>query len=152
MDSQRKRIEAFLQLATEELGVATGLVEEAPRQCAYLLQQAAEKMARAILTAAEVQFGPGHNLGQMAGVLPEDHPWTEKIRSLNKHSPAATRYRYPTAEGELLEPPSTRRLAQDVRELTNLLEEARQFLGRDRAVLDPRERLRSASTVTSGSA
>ena len=85
-------------------------------------------MARAILTAADVQFGPGHNLGQMAGALPEDHPWTEKIRSLNKHSPAATRYRYPTPEGQLLEPPGPRRLAQDVRELTDLLEEARQFL------------------------
>ncbi len=132
MDNQRERIEAFLQLATEELGVATGLVEEAPRQCAYLLQQAAEKMARAILTAADVQFGPGHNLGQMAGALPEDHPWTKKIRSLNKHSPAATRYRYPTPEGRLLEPPSTRRLAQDVRELTDLLEEARRFVGRER--------------------
>ncbi len=132
MDNQRERVAAFLQLATEELGVATGLVEEAPRQCAYLLQQAAEKMARAILTAADVQFGPGHNLGQMAGALPEDHPWREKIRSQNKHSPAVTRYRYPTPEGRLLEPPSTRRLAQDVRELTDLLEEARRFLARKR--------------------
>jgi HEPN domain-containing protein len=132
MDNQRKRVEAFLQLATEELGVAIGIVEEAPRQCAYLLQQAAEKMARAILTAADVQFGPGHNLGQMAGVLPENHPWKEKIRSLNKHSPAVTRYRYPTPEGRLLEPPSSRTLAQDVRELTDLLEEARRFLARKR--------------------
>lgn len=132
MDNQRERIEAFLQLATEELGVATGIVEEAPRQCAYLLQQAAEKIARAILTAADVQFGPGHNLGQMAGALPENHPWRVKIRSQNRHSPAATRYRYPTPEGKLLDPPSSRRLAQDVRELAKLLEEARQFLGQER--------------------
>ncbi len=131
MDNQRERIEAFLQLATEELRVATGLVEDAPRQCAYLLQQAAEKIARAILTAADVQFGPGHNLGQMAGALPDDHPWKKKIRRLNKHSPAATRYRYPTPEGRLLEPPGTRRLARDVRELTDLLEEARGFLVSD---------------------
>ncbi len=128
MDNQRERVTAFLQLASEELGVATGIVETAPRQCAYLLQQAAEKMARAILTGADVQFGPGHNLGQMAGTLREDHPWTEKIRSLNKHSPAVTRYRYPTPEGRLMEPPGPRRLAQDVQELTDLLEEARQFL------------------------
>ena len=38
MDNQRERVAAFLQLATEELGVASGLVETAPRQCAYLLQ------------------------------------------------------------------------------------------------------------------
>lgn len=88
MDHQRERIAAFLQLASEELGVATGLVETAPRQYAYLLQQTSEKIARAILTAAGVHFGPGHNLGQMAGALPEDHPWTPKIRSLNKHSPS----------------------------------------------------------------
>ena len=131
MDRKRERIAAFLQLASEELGVASRIVEEAPRQCAYLLQQAAEKMARAILTAADVPFGPGHNLGQMADALPEDHPWMEKIRSLNKHSPAVTRYRYPTPEGRLLEPPGARRLAQDVKELTDLLKEARQFLRQD---------------------
>lgn len=126
---QRDRIAAFLQLATEELGVASKIVDEAPRQCAYLLQQAAEKIARAILTNADIPFGPGHNLGQMAEALPKDHPWVEKIRSLNKHSPAVTRYRYPTPEGRLMAPPGAQRLANDVQELEDLLHEARQFLG-----------------------
>ena len=44
MSSQRERIAAFLQLAKEELDVASWLVERAPRQCAYLVQQAAEKL------------------------------------------------------------------------------------------------------------
>lgn len=66
MSSQRERIVAFLQLAKEELDVASWIVERAPRQCAYLVQQAAEKLARAILTDADVKFGTGHNLGQMA--------------------------------------------------------------------------------------
>ncbi len=128
MSSQRERTVAFLRLAKEELEVASWLVDRAPRQCAYLVQQAAEKLARAILTAAEVKFGTGHNLGQMAEALPEGHPWVDKIKPLNRHSPAATRYRYPTMAGRLLDPPTSKELKQDVRELADLREEARRFL------------------------
>jgi len=81
-----------------------------------------------ILTDADVKYGTGHNLAQMAEALPAGHPWTEKILPLNKLSPAATRYRYPSAEGRLFEPPDTRRLQQDVEELANLLKEATVFL------------------------
>lgn len=126
---QRDRISAFMRLAEEELEVASWLVEKAPRQCAYLVQQSAEKMARAILAAAGVEYGTGHNLGQMATALPAGHPWIDKILPLNRHSPAATRYRYPSVGGRLLDPPSSKRLGQDVAELKDLLEEARQFLG-----------------------
>jgi len=131
MSSQRERIAAFLQLAKEELDVAGWLVERAPRQCAYLVQQAAEKLARAILTAADVKFGTGHNLGQMAEALPKGHPWVEKIKPLDRHSPAATRYRYPTMAGRLVDPPTTRALQRDVAELADLLEEARRFLNEE---------------------
>jgi hypothetical protein len=61
--SASKRIEAFLTLASEELGAAKILAGSAPRQAAYYVQQAAEKATRAHLTAAGVPFGAGHNLG-----------------------------------------------------------------------------------------
>ena len=114
---------------TSPAGLSSG------RQCAYLVQQAAEKLARAILTGADIKFGPGHNLGQMAEALPEGHPWIEKIKPLNRHSPAVTRYRYPTMAGRLLDPPTTEKLKRDVAELADLLEEARRFL--DEAIQAP---------------
>ncbi len=49
----------------------------------YLVQQSAEKLARAILTGANVKFGTGHNLAQMAEALPDGHPWIEKILPLD---------------------------------------------------------------------
>ncbi len=131
MSVQRKRVDAFLRLAEEELQAARQLAPSLPRQAAYLTQQSAEKLARAILTDAGVKYGTGHNLAQMAGALPAEHPWIEKILPLNKLSPAATRYRYPSTEGRLFKPPGTIRLQQDVEELTKLLKEATAFLTRN---------------------
>ncbi len=128
MSAQRRRINAFLRLAEEEIQAARQLVGQSPRQAAYLTQQCAEKIARAILTGAGVKYGTGHNLGQMAEALPAEHPWAEKILPLNRLSPAATRYRYPSTEGRLFEPPDTICLQQDVEELVDLLKEATGYL------------------------
>ncbi len=63
--SEAHRLErcAFFQLAKEELDVATWLVERTPRQSAYLVQQAAEKLARAILTDADIESCTGCLVG-----------------------------------------------------------------------------------------
>jgi HEPN domain-containing protein len=71
--SADRRIAAFLALADEELAAAKMLANGAPRQSAYYIQQSAEKGARALLTAAGVPFGTGHNLGLMASALPAEH-------------------------------------------------------------------------------
>lgn len=127
--SAAERIAAFLRLAEEELGAARALRESGPRQAAYFCQQSAEKIARAILAHAGVLFSTGHNLSQMAAALPPDHPWRRKLNALDKHSPAATRYRYPGPTGRLADPPSPARLQEDIRELAAVLDEARQFVG-----------------------
>lgn len=87
-------------------------------------------LARAILTAAAIPFGPGHNLGQMAAALTAGHAWREKLRPLDKHSSAATRFRYPSPTGRLFDPPSAQRLGEDLLELRTLLAQAKQELGR----------------------
>ena len=125
--SAAERIAAFLQLAHEELTAARNLSTSGRRQAAYFCQQSAEKIAPAILAHAGVLFSTGHNLGQMAAALPPDHPWRDKLNALDKHSPAATRYRYPGPTGRLAEPPSVERLEEDIRELSTLLDEARLF-------------------------
>jgi HEPN domain-containing protein len=123
------RIAAFLQLAQEELAAARTLSANSRRQAAYFCQQCAEKIARAILAHAGVPFGTGHNLGQMAASLPAGHPWRDKLNALDKHSPAATRFRYPGHTGRLAEPPSAEQLRDDLRALAALVEEATQFVG-----------------------
>ena len=128
MSVRDKRIKAFLQLADEELLAAKLLVRQAPRQAAYLCQQCAEKGARAILTDAGVPFGTGHSLEQMAAALPEAHAWTERIRALEKHSPAATRYRYPSSTGRLFDLPDSQDIQKDVEELMELVADAREAL------------------------
>lgn len=126
--SADERIHAFLQLAEEEIAAAKSLSATNRRQAAYFCQQAAEKMARAILTDAVVLFGTGHNLGQMAAALPADHPFRVKLTALDKHSPAATRYRYPGPTGKLAEPPRLAQLQADIRELDDLLTDVRAYL------------------------
>ncbi len=53
---------------------------------------------------------------QAGEFLAMQHSWIEKILPLNKFSPAATRYRYPSTNGRLFEPPNTRRRVLDIRE------------------------------------
>ena len=127
--SVARRVSAFLQLAEEELAAARLLETAGPRQAAYFCQQSAEKLARAILAKAGVPFGTGHGLARMAESLPESHPWRPKLESLDKHSPAATRYRYPTQTGRLFDPPDVDRLRADIAELERLLDDARGELG-----------------------
>ncbi len=133
MNVRSRRIDAFLRLAEEELQAAGLLVHKAPRQAAYFCHQCAEKIARAVMTDAGVAFGTGHNLGEMAATLPEGHPWSKKIRDLDRHSPAATRFRYPAPSGRLFDPPGAEGLQKDVDELADLLRQARGHLGRDPA-------------------
>lgn len=126
--SARERVNAFIQLADEEIAAAKNLSASNRRQAAYFCQQAAEKMARAILAEASVLFGTGHNLGQMAAALPAEHPFRAKLTALDKHSPAATRYRYPGPTGRLAEPPRIAQLEADIRELEDLLTDVRAYL------------------------
>lgn len=128
MSTASRRIAAFLRLAEEELRAARLLSQGAPRQASYLCQQCAEKIARAILTEAGVPFGTGHNLGQMAAALPHEHPWLAKIASLDRLSPAATRFRYPAPSGRLFDPPASEQVSRDLDELASLLEDARLYL------------------------
>ncbi|MBF0374188.1 MAG: HEPN domain-containing protein [Alphaproteobacteria bacterium] len=119
-----ERAAAFLRLAHEELGAAERLVDAFPRQAAYQLHQAAEKIARAVLARSGIPFGTSHNLGQMAAALPLDHPWRPRLMAFDHLSPAATVYRYPSPTGRLKPPPEEAALRTDVQRLRTLLAEA----------------------------
>jgi HEPN domain-containing protein len=123
------RIATVIALAEDEHAAARLLAAGQRRQAAFYLQQAAEKLARAILAAAGIPFGTSHNLGQMAAALRAEHPWRAKIFALDRHSPAAARFRYPTPGGRLPEPPARDRIEHDATELSALIAEAKAELG-----------------------
>ncbi len=128
--SADKRVEAFLTLADEELHAARMLANGAPRQAAYFIQQAAEKAVRALLTAAGVPFGTGHNLGLMASALPAEHPLKRRAARLDRHSSAATLYRYPSPVGRLPMPPDVAAVGADIADLEAFIGEVRALLGK----------------------
>lgn len=128
--SADRRIAAFLTLAEEELHAAKMLVEGAPRQAAYYIQQAAEKATRALLTAAGIPFGTGHNLGLMASALPAGHPLKPRVNGLDRHSSAATMYRYPSPAGRLAPPSDAADLIKDIADVEAFILEVRKFLGK----------------------
>jgi HEPN domain-containing protein len=128
--SAGRRIAAFLTLADEELHAAKMLASGAPRQAAYYIQQAAEKATRALLTAASIPFGTGHNLGLMASALPTGHPLKLRVAGLDRHSGAATLYRYPSPAGRLPPPPDVATVNTDIADVDAFLAEVRAFLGK----------------------
>lgn len=125
-----RRVESFLTLAEEEAGAAEQLIDSFPRQAAYQLQQAAEKVARAVLAREGIPFGTSHNLGQMAAALASDHVWRERLMRFDRLSPAATRYRYPAPGGRLIPPPPEDDLRADLSDIRALIAEVRTWIGR----------------------
>ncbi|HLJ62708.1 MAG TPA: HEPN domain-containing protein [Stellaceae bacterium] len=119
--SVERRVQAFLAIAQEELRAAAALADGAPRQAAFFVQQAAEKATRAVLVKAGKAFGTSHDLGQMAEMLPPDHPLRGRITSLHRLSRAATRYRYPSESGNVREAPLPATVRADLAEVEALI-------------------------------
>ena len=69
---KRARIDAFLTIAGEELAAALQLEKILPRQSAYFLSQAVEKLLRALVEAEGRVAGTTHNLGFLAGLYDID--------------------------------------------------------------------------------
>lgn len=110
-----KRIAAFLQLALEEFDPCEQLYASRPRQAAYFLQQAVEKLLRAALEHSGMNAGPTHNIRALCELLPKQHALKEWFLDFDDMSSAATRFRYPSPFGALQEVTSDsieRRLAE----------------------------------------
>ncbi|WP_442577686.1 HEPN domain-containing protein [Mesorhizobium sp. ASY16-5R] len=118
-DHRRRRIFSFMTLAREELNAAAVLPKVNERQAAYFQQQAVEKLLRAVLEAEDVLTGPTHNIGDLAGRLPDGHLLEAKFVRFDGLSVAATRYRYPGGSGRLASPTAgeVARLQADIQAL-----------------------------------
>lgn len=119
-----RKAASLIALAREDLGAAKRLRRELPRHAAFHVEQAAEKLIKAVLTTEGIDYpATHHQLGRLAEELPPDHVWRPDLSALDKHTSAATIYRYPTPSGGMPRMPDPDALARDIAEIERLVPE-----------------------------
>jgi len=94
-----------LRIAKEDLQGAKLLRSAHNRNAAYLCEQAAEKLIRAILTSEGKRAGIGHILEQFVDLVPDENPLKPRLRELERLGDYATTYRYATPYSIKATPP-----------------------------------------------
>lgn len=72
--SAERVIANTLRIAREDLAGAKLLASTGNRNAAYLCEQAAEKIIRAVLTSEGIPAGTGHALAEMVKKIPDANP------------------------------------------------------------------------------
>lgn len=93
--SVERTIANFLRIAREDLAGARHLVSVGNRNGAYLAEQAAEKVIRAVLTSEGVHAGVSHDLREMVRLVPDANPIKPLLAATAVLGIYATSYRYP---------------------------------------------------------
>lgn len=120
---------AFLDLATADLAHAKANLRAFPRHAAFTLQQACEKIVKAILSAEGVAFpATSHQLDALVSRISGQNPFRADLLGLSHLTSAATRYRYPTPRGDVPADPPVGEMAEDLQSLQLLLPEVRAWL------------------------
>jgi HEPN domain-containing protein len=93
-------VETFIALARDDLSMARTLLASHPRGAAFHVEQAAEKLLKAVLTTEGIMFSAGHHqLGRLAETLPVDHVWRADLMAFDAYTTYATSMRYPLPGG-----------------------------------------------------
>ena len=98
-------VQGYFQVLREDLVAAGQLAATVPRASAFHLQQAAEKLVKAILAAEGIHVTSAHDIGQLVGRLPDGHAWRADLIELDALSQFATAFRYPSPSGRVAHPP-----------------------------------------------
>jgi HEPN domain-containing protein len=101
----------MLRIAREDLDGAKALAALGNRNAAYLCEQAAEKVIRAVLTSEGTHAGIRHQLDTMVDLVPDENPLKPALREIDELAAYATAYRYPTPAGRIPAPPPGGELA-----------------------------------------
>lgn len=105
------------------------LVPPVNRLAPYHLQQAAEKLIKAVRLSRGLQATVQHNLEILVDELDAPDPWKSRLKALEWLSAFATSYRYPSAtSGFRKPPPDDARLLKCAGDIDELLVEARSTL------------------------
>jgi len=120
---------SLLDLALRDAAHARDNLERHPRHAAFSVAQAAEKMIKAVLVAETVAYpATSHQLDDLVRRLPADNPFKGDFLELTGLSAAATRYRYPTAGGDVPADPDMAEMEKDLHKVELLLPEVREWI------------------------
>ncbi len=115
---------SFIALAKEDLAVARRLLAVHPRHSAFALEQAAEKLLKAVLMTEGISFSDGHHqLGRLAELLPADHLWRADLMAFDSYTSFATTTRYPRPGGGMPDEPPREVLDAGLKEVSSLVGE-----------------------------
>ena len=118
-----------LRIAAQDLAGARTLAAAGNRNAIYLCQQAAEKVAKAVLESEGIQSGREHRNDVLAGMVPPENPFKPVLTGLSALTPYATTYRYPKAAGRIPQEPPVQALMEMVSGTSKALEEAARLFG-----------------------
>ena len=122
--SDADRVAAFLTLAREDLEAARLLKVGVPRQAAFFLQQAAEKIGKSLLIREGVDPARIHAVGKLAAELPQAHPLRSELMALDRLSVYATATPYPSPTGALPRAPDPAVVDVEIGAVAELLDRA----------------------------
>ena len=127
-------IAAYLDDVDLEIDAARRLVADPPnRFAAFHLQQASEKLVKAVRLSRGLRVTADHDLESLVAELPQDDPWRAKLRVLEPLSAYATTYRYPSPMGKRKGGPSNDEVVVWIKAIAGLNLEARAALLRQAA-------------------
>jgi HEPN domain-containing protein len=119
-------IGAYLDDVDLELDAAKRLVADPPnRFAAFHLEQAAEKLVKAVRLGRGLRVTADHNIEALVDELQADDPWRMKLRVLEPLSAYATSYRYPSPTGKRKGGPSNDEVDAWIKAIVGLTDEAR---------------------------
>lgn len=122
-------IVAYLDDVELELDAAKRLIATPPnRFAAFHLQQAAEKLVKAVRLARGLRVTADHNIELLVDQLPHDDVWRTKLNILEPLSSYATSYRYPSPTGKRKGGPSNDEVLVWIKIIAGLSAEARTTL------------------------
>lgn len=119
-------IAAYLDDVDLELDAARRLIAEPPnRFAAFHLQQAAEKLVKAIHLCRGRRVTANHDIELLINELPDDDIWRAKLAILEPLSSYATSYRYPSPMGRRKTGPSSDEVLVWIKTIAGLSAQAR---------------------------
>jgi len=117
-------VDAFIAFAREDLAVARRVVDEFPRDAAFHIEQAAEKLLKAVLTTEGIKFGVGHHqIGRLTESSPPEHVWRADLMAFDVYTSYASATRYPRPGGGMPRIPSKDVLKGGITDVTSLVGE-----------------------------
>lgn len=123
-------VPAYLQAAGEDLDAARRLlIPPASRLASHHLQQAAEKLTKAVLSARGIHTTREHRIAILATSLDVGDPWRTKLSTLSHLDRFATAFRYPGTTGRLSPGEDPPKAQADLDTIAKLIDEAHGEVG-----------------------